>query len=202
MRRGEQGGDGITWTSAERLRLSQSIRENGVDDWNTLGDWSKVTQSQPVESVRRRFCRVPVLTQTKSSPSRTRQPSPLSLFGGICLLCHDPSAPDPETIRAIPGSNESFLEYCFRRADEDYSRRPIQCSLLLCARVRRPNRGYGQDRQSRVLRSAPKIHSLASSVYLLRARFATVAVDATEPTAVGCGWRKTRDAMLLLLLPR
>ena len=42
MKSGDEEGDGVTWTTAELLRLRQSIRENGVDDWRTLGDWSEV----------------------------------------------------------------------------------------------------------------------------------------------------------------
>lgn len=42
MRSGEVGDD-ITWTETELALLRQSIRENGVEDWTTLGDWSEVT---------------------------------------------------------------------------------------------------------------------------------------------------------------
>lgn len=35
-------GDDVAWTTAELVALRQSIRENGVEDWRTLGDWSKV----------------------------------------------------------------------------------------------------------------------------------------------------------------
>lgn len=41
---GDEGRDGVTWTSAELLLLRRGIRDNGVDDWRTLGDWSKVTK--------------------------------------------------------------------------------------------------------------------------------------------------------------
>lgn len=40
--RGGGGTDAVAWTAAELEVLRQSIRENGLDDWRTLGDWSQV----------------------------------------------------------------------------------------------------------------------------------------------------------------
>ncbi len=42
---GDEGRDGVSWTSAELLLLRRGIRDNRVDDWRTLGDWSKVSQT-------------------------------------------------------------------------------------------------------------------------------------------------------------
>lgn len=33
------------WSQEEDERLRRSVRENGVDDWNTLGDWGEVRGS-------------------------------------------------------------------------------------------------------------------------------------------------------------
>lgn len=46
--RGGGGGSGgeddgaVAWTPSELRALRQSIRDNGLDDWRTLGDWGKV----------------------------------------------------------------------------------------------------------------------------------------------------------------
>lgn len=42
MRRGGGGEDAVAWTASELSILRQSIREYGLDDWRTLGDWSQV----------------------------------------------------------------------------------------------------------------------------------------------------------------
>jgi len=42
MRSGEVSDD-VTWTTAELALLRHSIRESGVEDWRTLGDWAQVT---------------------------------------------------------------------------------------------------------------------------------------------------------------
>ncbi|CBJ30989.1 hypothetical protein Esi_0227_0043 [Ectocarpus siliculosus] len=39
--RGGGGPGAVAWTAAELEVLRQSIRENGLDDWRTLGDWSQ-----------------------------------------------------------------------------------------------------------------------------------------------------------------
>lgn len=38
------GGDAVVWTEEDDERLRKSIKENRVDDWQTLGDWSEVRQ--------------------------------------------------------------------------------------------------------------------------------------------------------------
>lgn len=43
--RGGGGADTVAWTTAELEVLRKSIRENGLDDWRTLGDWSQVKKT-------------------------------------------------------------------------------------------------------------------------------------------------------------
>lgn len=39
----EARGSATIWSVEEDERLSRSVREYGVDDWNRLGDWSEVS---------------------------------------------------------------------------------------------------------------------------------------------------------------
>lgn len=41
---GGGSGDAVLWTDEDDERLRKSIKENRVDDWQTLGDWSEVRQ--------------------------------------------------------------------------------------------------------------------------------------------------------------
>ena len=41
-RKGDGGEDAVAWTASELSILRQTIRDNGLDDWRTVGDWSQV----------------------------------------------------------------------------------------------------------------------------------------------------------------